>query len=566
MIYSFVRFFFLLVVVNFFYGLQTVLMEKLMLRSDYKQGNKAQENAYHEVVFAIKQQNLEQLEKLWYEVSDPKNSKFGQFLSREEVATLTANSKATEFVTNYLIAHGVTITRKTPHGEYIKARARVGTWENLLATQFFEFRPENPQKKSVLRALEYSLPVELTEHVQGVFNTVHFPNVIAPKAKHEALTSGPGVRKTITPASLNEYYHIPSNTGNNLASQSLYESLEQYYSPNDLSQFESSYGVPQQEIAYDIGGYVSDDLCVTDANNCAEANLDVQYMIAVSQVTPTTYWYNGDPDSFLSWIQDVAAMENPPLVHSISYSGIENSIPSIFLNSFNTEAQKLGVQGVSIFVSSGDDGVASFQARSSAKKCGYVPNFPCTSPYVTAVGATQGPESGTEEIACTSDQGGSITTGGGFSDVIPAPSYQKAAISAYFKALNSSQQPTTGYSTTGRGYPDIYVAGYTYEVIIGGKMYPVSGTSASTPVVAGMVSLVNAARLKAGKKPLGNINQAIYQNGDKIILHDVTKGFNNCCASKVCCDEGFYASAGWDPLTGFGSVDFQKFFDVFYNL
>jgi len=37
-------------------------------------------------------------------------------------------------------------------------------------------------------------------------------------------------------------------------------------------------------------------------------------------------------------------------------------------------------------------------------------------------------------------------------------------------------------------------------------------------------------------------------------------------ASKICCDQGFYASAGWDPLTGFGSVDYQKFYNVFYNL
>jgi subtilase family serine protease len=38
-------------------------------------------------------------------------------------------------------------------------------------------------------------------------------------------------------------------------------------------------------------------------------------------------------------------------------------------------------------------------------------SFPASSPYVTAVGATQGPESGTAEIVCTSDAGGVITTG-----------------------------------------------------------------------------------------------------------------------------------------------------------
>ena len=42
---------------------------------------------------------------------------------------------------------------------------------------------------------------------------------------------------------------------------------------------------------------------------------------------------------------------------------------------------------------------------------GYFPSFPATSPYVTAVGATMGPESGNPEVACQSQLGGVITTG-----------------------------------------------------------------------------------------------------------------------------------------------------------
>jgi len=417
----------------------------------------------------------------------------------------------------------------------------------------------------VLRALEYSIPSELSEHVEGVFNTVQLPNVdtIRPTPVRQGKLRKAG---SITPALLNTYYHVTSNTGNTLASQSVFESLEQYYSPNDLAQFESQYNIPSQPVAYDIGGYQSDEICVSDPNSCAEANLDVQYLIGVSQGTPTTYWYDGATDSFLNWIQAVADTENPPLVHSISYGSIETSLPAFFANQFNTEALKLGAQGVSILVSSGDDGVANFQARTNPKKCGYTPSFPASSPYVTAVGATQGPESSSTEIACTSDQGGVITTGGGFSTIFSAPSYQTDAIKGYFAALDSTQQPVEGYATTGRGYPDVAMAGLNYEVVIGGNTYQVSGTSASAPVVAGFVSLVNAARLAAGKPALGFLNTAIYQHGTEIVTNDVTSGFNNCAASKVCCDQGFYAAKGWDPLTGFGSVDYEKFYNVFYNL
>lgn len=564
MIYGKLAFLFIVMMVNFIWGLQTVLKDRANLRSDFKQGVRASENAYHEVVFSVKQSNLDKLEKLFWEVSDPNNKeKYGKFLNRQQVAELTANQKATDAITKFLLESGATITRKSRHGEYITARAKVSTWETVFNTKFYEFQQVNDKKNQpILRSVEYSLPVELNEHVETVFNTVQLPPVNAQRLRP---TLKSGKAGSVTPALLNSYYNIKSNIGNSLASQSLFESLGQYYSPNDLTQFEQTYGVPVQPVAYDIGGFVSDSECVEDANNCAEANLDVQYLIAVSQVTPTTYWYEDALDSFLAWIQEVADAENPPLVHSISYGSIEDSLPKSLGNAFNTEAQKLGVQGVTILASSGDDGVANFQARSSPKECGYHPSFPASSPYVTAVGATQGPESGTAEIACTSDAGGVITTGGGFSTLFKAPSYQSQAISGYFASLNSTSKPASGYSTTGRGYPDVAMAGYNYEVIIGGKQYALSGTSASSPVVAGFVSLVNAARLKAGKPALGFINQAIYQYGSQI-SNDVTVGKNNCCASKVCCDEGFVASKGWDPLTGYGSVDFTKFYDIFYNL
>ena len=86
-----------------------------------------------------------------------------------------------------------------------------------------------------------------------------------------------------------------------------------------------------------------------------------------------------------------------------------------------------------------------------------------------------------------------------------------------------------------------------------------SGTSASCPVIAGMVSLINSARLDAGKPALGWLNPKIYAlNGS--FANDVTSGNNKCTRSaSLCCYQGFYAAPGWDPVTGFGSVNFEKF-------
>lgn len=87
----------------------------------------------------------------------------------------------------------------------------------------------------------------------------------------------------------------------------------------------------------------------------------------------------------------------------------------------------------------------------------------------------------------------------------------------------------------------------------------VSGTSASSPVVAGMVALVNSARRAARNSTLGFLNPALYSLYPAFI-NDITSGDNKCLSSgRSCCSQGFHATAGWDPASGLGSIDFAKF-------
>jgi subtilase family serine protease len=124
----------------------------------------------------------------------------------------------------------------------------------------------------------------------------------------------------------------------------------------------------------------------------------------------------------------------------------------------------------------------------------------------------------------------------------------------------------SGYNANGRGYPDVSVAGALYEVVIGGSWYLVSGTSASAPVVAGMISLVNAARMKKGLSAVGWINPALYALYQNFTM-DITSGDNKCSAyGELCCDEGFETADGWDPVTGLGSLNFTLFKETFLSL
>ena len=101
-----------------------------------------------------------------------------------------------------------------------------------------------------------------------------------------------------------------------------------------------------------------------------------------------------------------------------------------------------------------------------------------------------------------------ITSGGGFSTFFPQPEWQSSAVSSYFRQV--SVQPKSGFNQKGRAIPDVSLVGVYYPVVIGGSAFYIFGTSASTPVFAGMISLINAARFSQGLPSVGFINPILY--------------------------------------------------------
>ena len=146
----------------------------------------------------------------------------------------------------------------------------------------------------------------------------------------------------VKPALINTFYSITNNTGYSGASQLIYESNGQYFSPLDLKQFQIDNGVPVNGVSYDINGYSSNIACVIYPSVCAEANLDVQIMTAISQYpTRTTYYYENSQDFTLQWIESMAEIQNPPLVQSVSYGAPDYDVPASYFLTFNIEAVKV---------------------------------------------------------------------------------------------------------------------------------------------------------------------------------------------------------------------------------
>ena len=165
---------------------------------------------------------------------------------------------------------------------------------------------------------------------------------------------------------------------------------------------------------------------------------------------------------------------------------------------------------------------------------------------------------------CQWDNRKGITSGGGFSVFYTRPSWQDAAVTTYFKnAIAEGKNPVGGYAAGGRGYPDISLAGANYFIWLlrsdqpNGFLGGVAGTSASCPVAAAFISNINAGRLAAGKGSVGWFNPTLNLYASQF-TNDVTSGNNKCYIGGPPCNTGFSATKGWDPASGWGSVDYVK--------
>ncbi|KAL7623689.1 hypothetical protein AAE478_005241 [Parahypoxylon ruwenzoriense] len=268
----------------------------------------------------------------------------------------------------------------------------------------------------------------------------------------------------------------------------------------------------------------------------------------------------------------------PTNVISISYSGAEIDLPESYQQRQCAEIMKLGLQGSTIIISSGDDGVGSFPSPGAPSGClgpaqdVFNPQFLATCPYILTVGSTYLPTNGTPGVdpEIATDRFGS---GGGFSNIYEAPEWQKDIVTKYLEAANLAFEGYEGgggnytnarkgigrFNKLGRAYPDVSANGDHFVISSGGDLLSVGGTSVSAPLWGSIITLINEERLAAGKGPVGFVHQVLYSHPE--VFKDITKGDNHACKTM-----GFPAMEGWDPVTGMGAPDYPKLLELFSSL
>ncbi|KAI5928203.1 peptidase S8/S53 domain-containing protein [Camillea tinctor] len=268
----------------------------------------------------------------------------------------------------------------------------------------------------------------------------------------------------------------------------------------------------------------------------------------------------------------------PTNVISISYSGAESDLPESYQQRQCAEIMKLGLQGSTIMIASGDDGVASFPSGQNPNGCMgpqqdvFNPQFLASCPYILAVGSTYLPANRTAgadpEVATLR-----FRSGGGFSNIYDTPEWQRAALDGFLARADLAFEGYEGgggnysnaragigrYNKIGRAYPDVSANGDNFVISSGGELLRIGGTSASCPLWASIITLINEERLDAGKTPVGFIHQVLYSHPE--VFKDITVGDNRGCKTT-----GFPAVEGWDPVSGMGAPDYPKLLELFMSL
>ncbi|OCH90623.1 subtilisin-like protein [Obba rivulosa] len=531
----------------------------------------------------LKQGKLDELITTLYEVSDPFHARYGQHLTKEETEALVAPSEETfQAVHNWLAFHGVDISSiaYSPARDWLSLQLPLARVEAMLSTKYHAYQHVE-RRDTTIRTLSYSLPRALHDHIDVIHPTTLFGNMHDFRATSHITSSGAtfdsiaasngatvkgsagqdipiSCNTTVTPACLQVLYrtdgYVPkaADKGNRIGIAGY---LEQFVNFADLQTFFSMFridAVGANVTVISVDGGLNDQ-----STPGVEANLDTQYTEGLTFPTPNVYYTTPGTaptindsvtppqrdEPYIDWLQFVLSHDDMPQTFTTSYGGDEQTFPIDFATRACNLFAQLGARGASVMFSSGDGGVGAgtCETNDGTNRTIFQPVFPATCPFVTGVGATFhiAPERGID------------FSQGGFSVYFPRPAYQAAAVPPFLKNLGSTYAGL--FNPAGRGVPDVSAQGEGFQVVVGGSVESVGGTSASSPTFAGIISLLNDFRISQGKPSLGFLNPLLYSVGLPAFT-DITLGNNPGCGTP-----GFNATEGWDAITGLGTPDFVKF-------
>ena len=390
-------------------------------------------------------------------------------------------------------------------------------------------------------------------------------------------------------------------------------------STSDIDAFRSAAGLPATSSTnfklIQVPGTGTATACTGDQT---ETDLDLEWTEGVAKNATIKFVYagNGSGTNCTNRTKNVfdalqyAIANNVAPIISISYGNCEANLGKSFVLTMQQWAQEANAKGQTISGPAGDEGAADCDTGASATQ-GFAVDVPAAIPEVTGVGGSEFTGDAAAAVAggcglATADWGPSCTAtssagtalhyitektwndppgigstslsagGGGASTIFSKPSWQSGtgvpgdgkrdvpdialnASDAHDSYLICSQDfftGTAGVTSCANGFRSSSTNSSNNNLLDG-----VGGTSAGAPTFAGILALINQA---TGSSGLGNVNPMLYAlaASSPTAFHDITSGNNNapCTAGSKNCPAGttsfgFSAGAGYDQVTGLGSLD-----------
>ncbi|EME38878.1 hypothetical protein DOTSEDRAFT_139747, partial [Dothistroma septosporum NZE10] len=510
---------------------------------------------------------------------------FRQYLSSDELSGLSAPSKhSLQRVEEWLRQHGVWPEAHLSNG-MLEIETTIMQAEKLLNASYSFF---SDGKNDVIRTELYHLPEDVAEHIDFVTPTTVFPKpddkqaILLETRTRSADTlqkrASCGPLDDTTPECIRQVYGINYTAQPNRTTFAVYATEASVYNPNDLERFLEQYNKPAAAArpSYIIDGTGDPANGEGGIGAKFETALDTQVFLGLAWPAQGVLYDRGGVfgpkagqtyDNFLQFLMELRTIPDPPSVVSFSESQPEDLFDSDYANRLCIEMAAIGLRGVTLVFSSGNNG-ANGQDGNSQHKSVFEPNFPASCPWVLAVGGTTNladEEAATKQTIPATSRLGFTASGGGFSNYFSVPSWQANHTSNYIKDYVPDDYRTkSGFNSYGAGIPDVSAFSTQFPTFVAGfpTAFPIGGTSGAAPTWAAIITLLNDHQLSKGKPTLGFINPWIYTL--KYGLQDITKGGNNAgdCFFLGGCTigeaPGYDTAAGWDPVTGLGSPKFAE--------
>jgi len=467
-------------------------------------------------------------------------------ISKEKFAkTYGARPNELAKVSRVLARFGLNTESSNPATRTVRLSGTVKEMEQAFAVKLFRYRHENEEYRG--RTGKLYVPKQLDGLIEAV---VGLDNRRMVRRRRQPVTARARSASSVPsswykPAELAAHYNYPSGDGTGQTIAVL--EFGGGYFPNDLKKFCKLAGTPFPTV-----NPVSTDGTSTKAHDGEEGEvmLDIEVIAGVCpQAKIVAYFAEFTEQGWVTILDSVMHdTSNDVSVVSCSWGYAEgNDIwTQQAVTQVNQTLQEAAMLGITICIAAGDDGSSDAITDGLAHV-----DFPGSSPFTLAVGGTTIPVKGGtgadivwfEGTGLRASNGGS--TGGGVSAVFPVPSWQSSV-------AVPSVDPG---GIAGRCVPDIaanadWVAS-PYLLVVDGKAQANGGTSAATPLIASLITLINEER-GAGKQ-IGYLTPLLYQaQGSGTIgsegCTDVVKGNNS--TDKV---GGYSATTGWDAASGWGT-------------